>query len=262
MSNESLKFDRAVEYYDQTRGFPPGEEAAIGALIARAGSLSASSRVLEIGIGTGRIALPVASHVRAYYGVDLSRGMMQRLKAKQQGEPIYVVEGDATRLPFPDDAFDAAIAVHVFHLIAGWRDVLRELERVLKPGAPLVHAWTKPDNRYQSLWDAWNAVIPPEQKDDLGVHWKRNATFLEDEGWQPVGPEQTHTLSFEQSPLDVLKGAKQRLWSSTWRLTDDELERGAAAMQAAIAREYPQPEQKTRSNSTFVARAYLPNNSF
>ncbi|MBI5671412.1 MAG: methyltransferase domain-containing protein [Chloroflexi bacterium] len=262
MASESVKFDRAVDYYDQTRGFPPGEEAAIGALIARVGSLSTSSRVLEIGVGTGRIALPVAPHVSAYYGIDLSRGMMERLRTKRNGEPIYVVEGDATRLPFPDNAFDGAVAVHVFHLIAGWRDVLRELERVLNTGAPLVHAWTRSDNRYQSLWDAFKAVIPPERNEDVGVHWKNNSTFLEDEGWQPVGPEQTHNFVMEQSALDVLKGARARLWSSTWRLTDDELERGVAAMQAAIEREYPQPGQPLRLTTTFVARAYLPANSF
>ncbi len=262
MTNESIKFDRAVEYYDQTRGFPPGEEAAIGALVARVGGLSASSRVLEIGIGTGRIALPVAQHVSAYYGIDLSRGMMERLHTKRNGEPVYVVEGDATQLPFPDGAFDAAVAVHVFHLIPGWRDVLRELARVLKPGAPLVHGWSKRDEGYQSLWDAWNAALPSQQRKDVGAQWRDTPTFLEDEGWQPVGEEQFHSYIIERSPLDVLEGTRQRLWSSLWRLSDDEIERGAAAMQAAVEALYPHPEQARRFESAFIVRAYLPPNSF
>lgn len=261
MTNESIKFDRAVDFYDQTRGFPPGEEAAVGALIARVGSLSPSSRVLEIGIGTGRIALPVAAHVGAYYGIDLSRGMMERLKAKRNGEPVYVVEGDAACLPFPDDAFDASVAVHIFHLIPGWRDVLRELERVLKPGAPLVHGWSKRDDSYQHLWDAWNAALPPRPQ-DVGAQWRETPNFLEEEGWQPIGEEQPHTYVVERSPMDVLEGARQRLWSSLWRLTDDEIERGAAAMRAAIEAQYPNPEQPRSFESTFIARAYLPNNSF
>lgn len=261
MTNESVKFDRAVDYYDQTRGFPPGEETAVGALIARVGSLSPSSRVLEIGVGTGRIALPVAPRVGAYYGIDLSRGMMERLKAKHNGEPIYVVEGDATRLPYPDKAFDGAVAVHVFHLIPGWRDVLRELERVLKPGAPLVHGWAQRDEAYHHLWDAWNAALP-SRPPDVGAQWRQTPTFLEDEGWQPVGEPQSHTYTVERSPLDVLNWARQRLWSSTWRLTDDEIERGAAAMQAAIEAEYANPEQAHPFPATFIVRAYLPNNSF
>ena len=50
--NSSVAFDRAAEYYDQTRGYPPGEEKGVAAIIAQAGNLKADSRVLEIGIGT------------------------------------------------------------------------------------------------------------------------------------------------------------------------------------------------------------------
>src|SRR5450432_4029179 len=141
MPNESVAFDRAADYYDNTRGFPPGVEKGVGALIAQTGRLTASSRVLEIGVGTGRIALPLSSHVGSYYGIDLARPMMDRLTAKRKHEPIYLVQGDVTRLPFPTAAFDAVIAVHVFHLIPGWRDVLGEVARVLRPGAPLLHGW-------------------------------------------------------------------------------------------------------------------------
>src|SRR3954468_5578760 len=114
MPNESVAFDRAADYYDRTRGFPPGVERDVAALMARVGVLTAASRVLEIGVGTGRIALPLAPHVRAYVGIDLARAMMDRLHAKRAGEPIYLTQGDVTRLPFPNAAFDAVIAVHVF----------------------------------------------------------------------------------------------------------------------------------------------------
>lgn len=263
MADESVKFDRAVDYYDQTRGFPPGEEAAIGAVIARAGMMSLSSRVLEIGVGTGRIALPVAQHVSAYYGIDLSRGMMGRLLNKRNGEPIHVVEGDATRLPFPDDTFDAAVAVHVFHLIPGWRKALNELARVLKPGAPLVHAWTKDGDQFYKLWKAWDTVIYPDgRKNDAGIQWKDNETFLENEGWQPVGNDVTHTYSFECTPLSYLDNFRSRIWSSTWKLTDEQIALGVEAIQKAIAEEYQHPEQPVRLSYTFIARAYLPANSF
>jgi hypothetical protein len=43
----SIIFDRAVEYYDETRGFPPGQEIPAAALVARVGKMSAQSRVLE-----------------------------------------------------------------------------------------------------------------------------------------------------------------------------------------------------------------------
>jgi hypothetical protein len=53
MPPDSVTFNQAADFYDETRGFPPGEEAHVGALVARAGQLTRTSRVLEVGIGTG-----------------------------------------------------------------------------------------------------------------------------------------------------------------------------------------------------------------
>ena len=51
-------------------------------------------RALEFGIGTGRIALPLASRGVPVHGVDLSRAMVARLKAKPGGDAIGVTIGD------------------------------------------------------------------------------------------------------------------------------------------------------------------------
>lgn len=96
---ESVAFDRAADYYDATRAFPSGVEQEAAAAIVRAGKLTNSSRVLEIGIGTGRIALPLARHVGEIYGIDLSRPMLLRLRTKQQNEPVNLVQG--VRLAYP-----------------------------------------------------------------------------------------------------------------------------------------------------------------
>src|SRR5690242_11658674 len=135
----SVSFDRAVDYYDQTRGFPPGVETQAAAAIARAGGLNGSEKVIEIGVGTGRIALPVAPYVNHYVGIDISIPMMKRLLSKRGTEPVSVTEGSATHLPFPDATFDAAVAVHIFHLIPDWQQALAELKRVLKPDGRLIH---------------------------------------------------------------------------------------------------------------------------
>src|SRR5689334_9977693 len=99
MPSDSVAFDRAAGFYDQTRGFPSGEAQHIGALFAKAGQLTSSSRIMEIGVGTGRIALPLAPHVRQIVGVDLARPMMNRLREKQTTEQIDLVQADITRLP-------------------------------------------------------------------------------------------------------------------------------------------------------------------
>jgi ubiquinone/menaquinone biosynthesis C-methylase UbiE len=115
-------FDRAAHFYDETRGFPPGEERPIAALIAKAGNFTPSSHILEVGIGTGRIALPLSTHVGSVAGVDLSAGMLNRLIAKKVGENIHLAQADVTRFPFKNGMFDAVIAAHIYHLVPNWID--------------------------------------------------------------------------------------------------------------------------------------------
>jgi SAM-dependent methyltransferase len=56
--------------------------------------LAGSGRALELGIGTGRIALPLAARGVPVHGIELSRAMVARLRAKQGGEDIDVTIGD------------------------------------------------------------------------------------------------------------------------------------------------------------------------
>jgi ubiquinone/menaquinone biosynthesis C-methylase UbiE len=258
--NASVAFDRAADYYDQTRGYPPGQEKGVAAIIAQAGNLKADSRVLEIGVGTGRIALPVAPHIASYFGVDLSRPMMNKLRAKHNGEAIHLTESDATKLPFPDQSFDGAVVVHVFHLIPNWRDALAELGRVLRPGATMIHCWSKDEGNdvFKPLWDAWNAAIGEKAEQISGAPWRANPDFLGDEGWLPAGDLVQHSYPTQTSLdkfFDLLRG---RVWSACWRYTDDELARGLAAMEAVIPTVFADPQATIHRSTIVYARGYLP----
>lgn len=256
MTSESVKFDRAADYYDRTRGFPPGEELPIAHLIAQAGRFSEASRVLEIGVGTGRIAIPVSPYIGSYVGLDLSRPMMDKLRDKQSGQPIYLAEGDATRLPLPDSAFDGAVVCHVFHLIPNWQAALAELERTLRPDAPLVHIWSGDTETFQPLWDAWNAALPEKSNLDYGVSWRKQPNFLVDEGWQPQGEVLTHSYPMETTIDQFLSILKGRIWSACWRYTDDELAQGIAAMEAVIPSAYPERDKPVIRTTTVYVGAY------
>ena len=63
---------------------------AVEALSALAGG----GRVLELGIGTGRIALPLAARGVGIHGIDASEAMVAELRAKPGGEAIPVTMGD------------------------------------------------------------------------------------------------------------------------------------------------------------------------
>jgi len=56
--------------------------------------LAASGRALELGIGTGRIALPLALRGVSVHGIDLSKAMVAKLRAKRGGEDIGLTIGD------------------------------------------------------------------------------------------------------------------------------------------------------------------------
>lgn len=258
MPSDSIAFDRAAEYYDDTRGFPPGEEKGVAELISRVGGFTSSSRVLEIGVGTGRIALPLATHVELLVGVDISRPMMARLRAKQGNGPLYLVQADATHLPCAPLSFDAAVAVHVFHLIPNWRGVLDELARVLRPGASVLHGWSDLDPMFRSLWDAWRAVILSKRAEDVGVRWEKNPTILAEQGWQPVGDEHTYSYQYTQTPARFVERLRNRNWSQTWRLTDEELAKGIAAVQEVIKRDFPNSQEPIKVTGNFHVRAYMP----
>ena len=260
MSSQSVAFDRAAEYYDETRGFPPGVEKPAAAMIARTGNFDPQSRVLEIGIGTGRIGLPLAAHVGAYFGIDLSRPMMHQLRNKQTSEPVILAQADATRLPFPDDSFDAAVSVHVFHLIPNWQQALAEAARVLRPGAPLLNCWNDRTNdpRILKLWEAWDKAVPAEIQQRVGAQVEDNPDYIQSQGWTEGADLQSYEYTVVFSPAVYLDLLKRRVWASHWRLSDDDHARGIAAAEAAIPQYFDNPDQTIELPARFNAQVFLP----
>jgi demethylmenaquinone methyltransferase/2-methoxy-6-polyprenyl-1,4-benzoquinol methylase len=103
-------------------------------------SLVEGARVLDVACGTGDLSLVLAEAGRArVVGLDFCRPMLEiaRRKAGEGSRPIPFVEGDALRLPFADETFDAATIAFGLRNLAGVADGLRELRRILKPGGRL-----------------------------------------------------------------------------------------------------------------------------
>jgi len=141
VSSGSVNFDHAAGYYDDTRAEGPETQARVQELLAS--ELGGRGRCLEIGVGTGRVGLPLARSGIPLVGVDISQRMVARLVEKAGGTiPFPLALADATALPFPDGAFGGALAAHVFHLIPPWRAALRELLRVVRPGGVLLVSLT------------------------------------------------------------------------------------------------------------------------
>lgn len=89
---DSFLADTAEVYDDH----PRGDEAETVAFLAR---LAAGRPALELAIGTGRIALPLAARGVTVDGVDFSEAMVARLRAKPGGDALAVTLGDFADVP-------------------------------------------------------------------------------------------------------------------------------------------------------------------
>lgn len=94
---------------------------------------------LEIGCGTGYHADPVRSLGWTPVGVDLSAKMLRHGRNR-----LPVARADATRLPVADASVPAVIAMMVHTDMPSYPAVLREVERVLRPGGVFVHLGVHP----------------------------------------------------------------------------------------------------------------------
>jgi len=90
--------------------------------------------LLEIACGTGRFTVMLADAGGDVVGLDVSAEMLGRAreKAARAGVDAAWVRGDAARLPFPDDAFDAVLAMRFFHLADTPASFLAEMRRVAR----------------------------------------------------------------------------------------------------------------------------------
>lgn len=250
---ESISFDRAAAYYDRTRGLSAGTMERVTSLLEA--ELGRRGRCLEIGIGTGRIGLPLVERGVDLTGVDLSTEMLSVLREKAT-DPIPLAVADATVLPFPSDAFGGALACHVLHLIPNWRDAVAELARVVRPGGIVLidlggwggGDWEVIEKRFVA--EAAIANPRPGAKDPAQVD-EALAAFGARVRLLPEVPEpRTYTYA------ELIDRIDDGLYSFTWA-ADEATRRRAAAALRTWARDNLGPLDELREHHWTVRwRAY------
>jgi ubiquinone/menaquinone biosynthesis C-methylase UbiE len=229
----SISFDRAAEYYDQTRAVPDPVMSRLVQMLSA--ELPRGELCLEIGVGTGRIALPLVEAGARIAGIDISSEMLGRLVAKTSRPWPQVAVADATRLPFRDHTFGSAIASHVLHLIPGWRDAVAEIIRVVRAGGVFIASrggrdrpqWLQAVNNY-FFNEAGNPPWPPGANsiEDVDAHMRHLG--VEPRALPSLGLETV--VSIEQ----VIANLEAGYWSACWAI-DPALRRVAAAKTRAWA---------------------------
>lgn len=126
-------------------------------------------RVLDVGCGTGDLAVRVAHHFPSaqVVAVDFTAAMLRRIPVRHRGarelERISLGRATALKLPFPDATFDLVTSAFVLRNFSSLEDALRETRRVLAPGGIALHLEiTEPlSPRFGQIFHAYfDRVVP------------------------------------------------------------------------------------------------------
>jgi demethylmenaquinone methyltransferase / 2-methoxy-6-polyprenyl-1,4-benzoquinol methylase len=117
----------------------------------------AGQTVLDVASGTAGVALGLARSGATVVGVDLTEQMLRQGQRNVDGAAmaarIRLVAGRAEQLPFDDAAFDALTFTYLFRYVVDPEATLRELARVVKPGARVASLeFMLPPSRFWRFW--------------------------------------------------------------------------------------------------------------
>lgn len=236
-----ISFDKIASVYDAQRAHPPEVSAQIGsALTALVG---AGAPILELGVGTGRIAIPAATAGAFVVGFDVSRQMLRVAaeRAEAAGAPLALAVADAQRLPFADGSFAAALAVHVLHLLPDWRAALGEIARVVGPGGALIQGadWRDPESCVGQLRGRLRMAVvelqPGSRPPGAGAAVAQALAKL---GGSTGEPYAAATWTRLVSPADVIEGMAARIDAETWAMPQDLLVACVASVRAWAEEQY------------------------
>jgi ubiquinone/menaquinone biosynthesis C-methylase UbiE len=227
-----VTFNVAADAYDRFMGLYSSQ---LSAQLADLAGVEAGQRVIDVGCGPGALVAELVRRLGAdsVAAVDPSEPFVEAARARYSGVDVRLAP--AEDLPFPDDAFDAALAQLVVHFMADPVAGLAEMARVTRPGGAVAACvWDLAGARgpISAFWQAALELDPgvTDESDLAGAregHLKElfAATGLRDieeaeltatveyetfeEWWHPytlgVGPAGAHASSLDDDELAKLR---------------------------------------------------------
>lgn len=219
----SLSFDRVADIYDRTRE-TQGDK--LSAAIELLNGTLPTDPLIEIGVGTGALAIPLARAGRRVVGVDVSTSMLDRLVQKDRPDDLGLAVADATALPFGGRTFAGAYCRWVLHLIPEWRAAVAELARVCRPrGTVVIEPGGYGSAGWRELYLKFVDILG-EDAAPVGLDLRNEGRDL-DAAFAALGAtfrgEVRSAGVFDGSLARFLSEAAQRTYSWTWRVPEDEL---------------------------------------
>lgn len=148
-AEDPTSFVRRMDQARYGRESEPSQYQTVAELL----DVNEGQEILDVGCGTGGAVHVFGSRVGGagrVVGLDISKTMIDEARRRTAGLslPIEFRQGDAHRLPFPDNSFDRCFALRLLEIIDDPVAVLIEMYRVLRPGgrlyinAPDIDMWT------------------------------------------------------------------------------------------------------------------------
>jgi ubiquinone/menaquinone biosynthesis C-methylase UbiE len=192
---QQAHYDAIAQAYEENLRYPHTRayfDYLDGALFEALGSMSLGT-MAEICCGTGAaVKLLEGRYVQAV-AVDISTAMLERGARENDGRSVTFAQGDATRLPLADTAFDSVVMLGGIHHINDRAALFAEVARILKPGG--VFVFREPVSDFV-LWRLLRALIyriSPmlDHRTERPLLWRETGPPLEAAGLR-VGHWSTH----------------------------------------------------------------------
>jgi ubiquinone/menaquinone biosynthesis C-methylase UbiE len=175
-------------------------------------------RVVDLGAGTGLLALALAPHVWELVAVDISERMLERLDDTAAADGVHNIEllvADLRRLPLEDESATLVVSNYAFHHLddPGKELALAEARRILRPGGRLVicdmmFSLSLEARDRQLVWEKVRSLL---KRGPMGVvRILRNAARLAAGRWErPAAPQTWEQMlvarGFEQVRIELLE---------------------------------------------------------
>jgi ubiquinone/menaquinone biosynthesis C-methylase UbiE len=226
-------YSKIASFYDEGR---PLTEQIIDLwlnAVSRLAKAPEGAKLLDLGCGTGRFAIPLATKLRfAVTGADCSKEMLEKAKEKDSKRLVKWDLENAQSLTYPNNSFDVVFMSHLLHHCDDPDEVIRECWRVLKvPGVILV--------RYGALEqirdDAEHTFFPEALKiDETRVFsFARMASCLQEAGFDGIISEEIMQRTYETG-YDLLKADMLKGNSVLTMISPESFEKGISTLRAYV----------------------------
>jgi SAM-dependent methyltransferase len=227
-------YSEIARYYDSVRLVPT--EGLLSRII-QYGKIDRSSAVLDIGCGTGRFTLGIASAKPfRLFALEPSIEMLKQAASKEDPKRIFWVQGDGQYLPFRDGFLDCVYMTSVIHHIENKKMALQEIHRVLKRGGScVIMTYSHSGIRKQAIHD-FPGVTAIDLRRIPSVLWVKDimgALGFRDVSYHVIKHDEGYT-----SVDEYLERVRKKYLSTLTLLNEDAFQRGLDVFEKRLRRKY------------------------